>query len=48
VVSKNLNRRRKRRLGKPNKNPDISRDYGVLRAGLQAGIRNDEGGTKLE
>jgi len=24
VVSKNLNRRRKRRLGKPNKNPDIS------------------------
>ena len=42
VVSKNLNRRRKRRLGKPNKNPDISRDYGLPRAGLQVGIRNDE------
>jgi len=31
VVSKNLNRRRKRRLGKPHKNPDISRDYGLFR-----------------
>jgi hypothetical protein len=42
VVSKNLNRRRKRRLGKPNKNPDISASLWPASGALQAGTKNDE------
>jgi len=39
LVSKNLNRRRRRGLGRSKKIPDISRQYGSLRARLQVRIQ---------